>query len=120
MVVKKLMTPPTKKHHTRRKEIMQITLNEVEIKKAIISFIGNQGISITGHTTVSLIAGRAPNGMSATIDISNTPSVADTIVDITTDAPEATGLSFQQETVATDTAEVKTEDIKEKPLFGKD
>lgn len=51
---------------------MQITLNQDEIEKAIITFVGNQGISITGkHVDVTLIAGRGPNGMSATIDISN-------------------------------------------------
>jgi hypothetical protein len=51
---------------------MQITLNQDEIEKAIITFVGNQGISITGkHVDVTLIAGRAPNGMSASINISN-------------------------------------------------
>lgn len=80
---------------------MQITLNQEEIEKAIITFVGNQGISITGrHVDVTLIAGRAPNGMSATINISNddTPSlvpiprsaksvVAPTVVEISDDEP---------------------------------
>lgn len=54
---------------------MQITLNQTEIEKAIIAFVGNQGISITGsNVTVALTAGRGPNGVTATIDISNEDS----------------------------------------------
>jgi len=51
---------------------MQITLNQKEIETAIINFVGSQGISITGkHVDVTLVAGRGPSGMSASIDISN-------------------------------------------------
>ena len=51
---------------------MQITLNQSEIENAIITFVGSQGIAITGkNVDVTLTAGRGPNGMSASIDISN-------------------------------------------------
>jgi len=51
---------------------MQITLNQDEIEKALKNYVASQGISITGkHVDVTLIAGRAPNGMSASINISN-------------------------------------------------
>lgn len=51
---------------------MQITLNQDEIEVAIKNFVGQQGISIIGkRTEVTLIAGRAPNGMSASINISD-------------------------------------------------
>lgn len=51
---------------------MQVTLNQKEIETAIITFVGNQGISTVGkRTEVTLIAGRAPNGMSASIEISD-------------------------------------------------
>lgn len=101
---------------------MQITLNQQEIEKAIIAYIGNQGIVITGNTTVTLVAGRAPNGMSATIDISNESAAAKTVVEVA-DTKEQPGLSFvasaSQDTEVTDTV---TEDVKpaNKPLFGKD
>jgi len=51
---------------------MQVTLNQAEIERAIIAFVGNQGISITGkNVEVTLVAGRGPQGMTASIDISN-------------------------------------------------
>jgi hypothetical protein len=48
---------------------MQITLNQDEIEKAIVEFVANQGISITGNVDVKLTAGRGPNGTTAVIDI---------------------------------------------------
>lgn len=57
---------------------MQITLNQREIEQALISYVGSQGIVITGKVGVSLIAGRGPNGVTATIDITNDGEVAQT------------------------------------------
>ena len=52
---------------------MQITLNQSEIKKAIIGYIESQGVVLEEeHTSVSLTAGRGTNGMSATVDIYTT------------------------------------------------
>lgn len=110
---------------------MQITLNENEIKRAIIAFVSDQGISITGkNVEVSLTAGRAPNGMSASIDISNDDPVPlkNVVVNVTEEAPakEATGLVFNQ---AVGKAESAGEESgppfddnaaqENKPLFGK-
>lgn len=51
---------------------MKIEINQDEIKRAIIDFVDKQGITITGkNVDVTLVAGRSPAGMSATIDISN-------------------------------------------------
>lgn len=51
---------------------MQVTLNQNEIEIAIQDYVAEQGIVISGRrVVVSLMAGRGPNGMSATIDISN-------------------------------------------------
>jgi hypothetical protein len=51
---------------------MQVTLNQAEIEKALINYVGQQGISITGkNVDVTLVAGRSPNGMTASINISN-------------------------------------------------
>jgi hypothetical protein len=107
---------------------MQITLNESEIKKAIIAFVGNQGISITGRTTVKLVAGRGPDGMSATIDISNEEETSkdDDLVDLIPDKSEKVekvekpGLSFSKP--AEEEKPVIEEAITpaEKPLFGKE
>lgn len=49
---------------------MNVTLNNTEIEKAIVAFVGSQGISLVGKSTsVQLIAGRGGNGMSASISI---------------------------------------------------
>lgn len=51
---------------------MQVILKEHEIKQAIMTFVGNQGVSMAGKKVdVALIAGRGANGMSATIDIND-------------------------------------------------
>lgn len=98
-----------------RRTFMQITLNQDEIERAIITFVGNQGISITGkNVDVTLIAGRAPNGMSATINISNddvpsnvpTPRkpAAPTVIEVC--EPEPTPVNEPEEVTA------------QRPLFG--
>lgn len=103
---------------------MQVTLNQKEIETAIVTFVGNQGISTVGkRTEVTLIAGRGPNGMTASIDISD-GGVATNIVTLRQVIEDAA----QEKTVI----EVSTEDahesvetnapeevIAERPLFGK-
>ena len=99
---------------------MQITLNQSEIEKAIITYVGNQGISITGNVDVTLIAGRAPNGMSATIEISN-DAVHSPATLIPRTVKGATVLEVAHE--PTDTPEEPAAPVEEvnldrKPLFG--
>lgn len=88
-----------------RVEDMQVTLNQTEIETAIISYIAEQGISITGRkVAVSLLAGRGVNGMSATIDIKNegeedeetaeTPQAADAPIDEKSDDSDGTAVLF--------------------------
>jgi hypothetical protein len=99
---------------------MQITLNQDEIEKAIITFVGNQGISITGkHVDVTLIAGRAPNGMSASINISND----DAPTNIPTPRPKFLSQSAATVVEISEESESKTDEEPEeitaqRPLFG--
>lgn len=97
---------------------MQITLNQDEIEKAIKDFVGNQGISIIGkRSEVTLIAGRAPNGMSATITISDNDRPSNTPTSRTMETPvEATvvEVSEPEEDLSTKT----DEEIAPRPLFG--
>lgn len=97
---------------------MQITLNQDEIEKAIITFVASQGISITGkNVDVTLIAGRAPNGMSASINISNDDRPSNTPTPRTMEIPvEATvvEVSEPEEDLSTKT----DEEIAPRPLFG--
>lgn len=102
---------------------MQITLNQDEIEKAIITFVGNQGISITGkHVDVTLIAGRAPNGMSASINISNddapnlvTPRKTATFG---ASATAATVIDVADEDTDTEVENESEEVTAARPLFG--
>jgi hypothetical protein len=108
-----------------RRTFMQITLNQDEIEKAIITYVGNQGISITGkNVDVTLVAGRGPNGMSATIDISNDPIhtsatptprglKGSTVLTVATDAEESN--DSETETVEENVSE---ETVAQRPLFG--
>lgn len=51
---------------------MIVTLNDTEIKEALVGYTANQGIDLDNkNAEVSLIAGRGPNGMSAEIKISS-------------------------------------------------
>lgn len=102
---------------------MQITLNQDEIEKAIITFVGNQGISITGkHVDVTLIAGRAPNGMSASINISNDDAPSSALIPrklnpgaaVTT----ATVVDMSDEDTDTDVENESEEVTAARPLFG--
>lgn len=53
---------------------MKITIDQQEIEEAIATFIGTQGINTAGKVIkVTMIAGRAPNGPSAAIEITNAP-----------------------------------------------
>ena len=100
---------------------MQITLNQEEIEKAIITFVGNQGISITGkHVDVTLIAGRAPNGMSASINISNddTPSNILTPRKLNPGAAVTTATVIDVADEDTDVVDEPEEVTAARPLFG--
>lgn len=49
---------------------MNITLNQEEIKEALVAYVGNQGIALEGKSIgVSMVAGRKGNGYSAEIAI---------------------------------------------------
>jgi hypothetical protein len=100
---------------------MQITLNQDEIEKAIITYVGNQGISITGkHVDVTLIAGRAPNGMSASINISNDDVPAANIMTPRKTFGAATVIEVASSETEEDKAEEETYNVEEqRPLFGK-
>jgi hypothetical protein len=102
---------------------MQITLNQDEIEKAIITYVGNQGISITGkNVDVTLVAGRGPNGMSATIDISNDPIHASSVATSRglkgTTVIEVTPVTTEEETPEEDSEPAEEKDPNQKPLFG--
>lgn len=102
---------------------MQITLNQDEIEKAIITFVGNQGISITGkHVDVTLIAGRAPNGMSASINISNDDAPSNAIIPrkLSTGAAvnTTTVIDMSDEADDTEVASESEEVTAARPLFG--
>ena len=101
---------------------MQITLKQSEIEEAIIAYVGNQGISITGkNVAVSLVAGRAPNGMSACIDISNDdePTTVLDISDMKPEKVEKPGLTFNKPVAENSPINEETTPA-EKPLFGKE
>lgn len=90
---------------------MQITLNQSEIEKAIVTYVGNQGISITGkRVDVVLIAGRGANGMSASLDIfdEEQPVVGNTVIDVSSDKVTA-----EEESPVADPV-----DDAQQPLFG--
>jgi hypothetical protein len=95
---------------------MQITLNENEIKKAIVNYVGNR-VDINGEMSVKIIAGRSPNGFSASIDIDDDgdyptePCCDEDIMEGPTDEESCTE---PEEDVANDTAE----ESDESPLFG--
>jgi len=79
---------------------LKIDLNQSEIETALVAYIADQGIDLTGKSIeVSLVAGRGVNGHSASIEISNAVAVV-------------TGLPTSSE--ATD-APVLKEDVKEEP-----
>ncbi|RLB94477.1 MAG: hypothetical protein DRH26_01125 [Deltaproteobacteria bacterium] len=95
---------------------MQITLNQKEIEKAIITYVGQQGISIAGKKVdVTLIAGRGTNGMSASLDILDVETaIGDTVVEINEVAQCDPVAAPEEEVVeATD-----NEDVEQAPLFG--
>ena len=51
---------------------MRITLNENEIKEALVQYVSGHGVDVTGRKVeVSLTAGRGVNGHTADIDILN-------------------------------------------------
>ncbi len=52
---------------------MQITISETEIKTAILGYVSSQGLTIHNNAEVDLKAGRGEHGMTATIDIGDSP-----------------------------------------------
>lgn len=108
---------------------MQITINQEEIEEAIKTYVATQGINVDGKdVSVSLVAGRGANGMSAAIEISPakyrddlvSPDPTYTTADNTTfndtaNAGDAETLTKQ--THSDDDDPVLVED--ETPLFGK-
>jgi len=137
----------TSSSERKEKDKMQITLNQKEIEKAIISFVGNQGIAITGkHVNVTLVAGRGPNGMSASIDISNDDPVtnvptpraepkevpeeekptpkkrgrkkSEPVTEEETESVEEAAPTFETESESESKPEVADEEDDDKPLFG--
>jgi hypothetical protein len=101
---------------------MQIILNDSEIKKALVAYVSTQGISIANaDVDVTLTAGRGPNGMSATIDISpsetgsNVATVKVSRVVPDPDAPTTDGSTINTPKIA-ETIEVPAKD--ENKLFG--
>lgn len=51
---------------------MRITLNENEIKEALVRYVAGQGVDISGRNVeVSMTAGRGANGYTADIDITD-------------------------------------------------
>ena len=51
---------------------MQITLNQTEVENAVREYITNQGLTFgSGTPEVTLVAGRAPTGITASIEFSN-------------------------------------------------
>jgi len=99
---------------------MQITLNQQEIEKAIINYVGQQGIAITGkNVSVSLSAGRGENRMSATIEISNDEVAAKCRGPVSVVEPEDdTQMSLPFEAAAEEAPESPATELAEKPLFG--
>lgn len=117
---------------------MKIMLTTEEIEEALVNFVGNQGITITGKKTeVTLIAGRAPNGMTASIDITgqgesvscknvvsgdgqlDLPFADCKSADETGPMPDATDPVADFSKGAENAAEADEETLVEEPLFGK-
>lgn len=97
---------------------MQVTLNQKEIETAIITFVGNQGISTVGkRTEVTLIAGRGPSGMTASIEISDGEPQANVVTPRKlTHAP--TVIEISEPEPETDTVDEPEEVTAQRPLFG--
>jgi len=97
---------------------MQITLNQDEIEKALKNYVASQGISITGkHVDVTLIAGRAPNGMSASINISNDDAPSNVLTPRNLNKPEETTVIDIADPEAV-IENVPESEIAARPLFG--
>lgn len=82
---------------------MRINLIETEIHDALIQYITNQGIDISGKdVTVSLTAGRGPSGHKAAVDILNAGSTKvsseeaapDNVAQVTEPAEEQQAIPF--------------------------
>ncbi len=97
---------------------MKIELSEPEIKTALISYIGTQGINLEGkNVSVELTAGRGPNGHSASINI-DADEAGTTLASVPAITPDKTDEALAPAPVAVDTEDDKTTTAS-KPLFGK-
>ena len=65
---------------------MNISLNSVEIDKAITAYVGSLGVNLTDkQVTITMFAGRKDNGFKADVEITeatNTVYIPTTLVDI--------------------------------------
>ena len=94
---------------------MQITLNEKEIKRAIVAYVAGR-VEITGDVVVNLTAGRSPNGMSAAIDI--TEDEGNDLVDTQEDPPFDVDTDSEGTEPVEDSSTEPVEESDESPLFG--
>lgn len=85
---------------------MIITINEAEIKKAVATYIENQGIHNVSDDNVTMIASRGPTGMTAEVKLVPAETQEDTLKDIVADVSKP---GDPQHVMVDDTA----------PLFGK-
>lgn len=105
---------------------MRVTLNESEIKDALIQYVAGHGVAVAGRdVSVSLVAGRGPNGHSATIDISNAGTAAASYLSDTPDAtPDVTATvggpenAFPDTPASVDNTQTAAPGDTEKSLFG--
>lgn len=97
---------------------MQITLNQEEVKQAIKDYIGNQGISISGKSTiVTFLVSRNPSNVSASVEISDEKEAVDLSVPTPRCCNQPTVIDDDEEDVVP--APVETEDsVAQKTLFG--
>jgi hypothetical protein len=99
---------------------MKIHLNQQEIEAAILLYVGNQGITLVGQqTTIEMTAGRGPNGMSATVDISNAEAKVQLhAVPVTTKPEECHQESLPFAVAAEEPVPAEETPDTDKPLFG--
>ena len=65
---------------------MNINLSEHEIKDAITEYLSKRLVKAIGSTDITLTAGRAPNGMTASVDIDFITSTTSVVKEIITEA----------------------------------
>lgn len=97
---------------------MRITLNENEIKEALVRYVAGQGVDVSGRNVeVSMTAGRGANGYTADIDITDAKPVLERVYAASVDKGNTepgiteTGVAAQtsSDTETTDTGSVGTQ-----------